>query len=1175
MNKAAIKNFAVWARRKLIDDIKQKAYEIGVTENQIKEPQIISSDTIRINNIQLKKHQINQRKKLIEKIREKGYEQVVEEAAYTWFNRFIAIRFMEVNGYLPTGVRVLSSADPDKLEPDIIKEALNVDLDLDEEIIYSYEDAHDREGLFKYLLVKQCNALHDIMPVVFEEIADYTEMLLPDNLLQEDSVIRRLVESIEDTDWTEQVEIIGWLYQYYISEKKGEVFEGLKKNIKITKENIPAATQLFTPDWIVKYMVENSLGRLWLQSHPNEELKEKWKYYLDDVKQETEVENQMDKIGQKGKIERPEDIKFLDPCMGSGHILVYAFEVFYDIYKSEGYSERDIPGLILGKNLYGLEIDDRAAQIAYFAVMMKARSKSRRIFRENIQLNLCSIKESNDLSKEAMELLVSPGEARAEKGVKREEAEHLIDVFNDAKEYGSILDIKGIDFHIIQKRLKELERQETLDILKLQQRNIILGNVPALIKQGSIMSQRYDVVCTNPPYMGRSNISSSLAGYIDRHYPLGKNDLYAVFIGRCCDYCKTNRFVAMITQHSWMFLSSFELLRQSILESKVIRSMVHLGTRAFEDIGGEVVQTTSFILQNSNIGGYKGMYVRLTDYDDAKTKENQFFNKDNRFFRSSQEDFKAIAGSPIAYWASENLLHTFKTGVSVDAISDFTGSQNITANNNKYLRMFWEVDKSKIENKRWVFYAKGGEYRKHYGNLNYVVDWSGEARYFYKSNKTSNLLAEKYWYQEGITYNGISVKGTGFRYLPKGCVFDKGGPTICYVERLYYVLALLNSKVASVYLGLLNPTINIQIKDVKSIPVVFDDRYIEAVETIENENIYISRIDWDSYETSWEFRKHPIIAHKNDLNTIEQALNKWINSTEERFMKLKANEEKLNEIFIEVYGLKDELAPEIENKDVTVRIEDRERDIRSFISYAVGCMFGRYSLDEDALIYAGGEFEMDRYKSFKVSEDNIIPILDDEYFENDILNRFVEFVRMVFGPETLEENLDYIAETLGRKAAETARQTIRRYFLKDFYKDHTGVYQRRPIYWLFDSGKDDGFKALIYMHRYDTGTAARVRIDYLHRLQKKYDAEISRMDIFINSDVSEREKAAARKRKEKIQRQMQECMEYDQVIAHAANQKITIDLDDGVAVNYAKLQNVQIPQGEGRKPLTADLLARI
>lgn len=1201
MDKLAIKNFAVSARVKLKEKIEQKAYTFGVTKDEIKKVEMFE-DTFEVSGNKYDKRLLKLRESLVTKINEKGFAKVFEEAAYTWFNRLIAIRFMEVNEYLPSGIRVFSSIDSNKVEPDIIREASNLDFqNLNIDLIYKLQDENNTEELFKYLLIKQCNELGKIMPVIFEEIEDYTELLLPDNLLQEGSIIRDLVTLITEDDWKEQVEIIGWLYQYYIAEKKDEVFEALKKSVKIKKENIPAATQLFTPDWIVKYMVENSLGRLWLEKLEVDsvelrvesgELKEKWKYYLEEADQEEEVQKQLQKIRGKNKDLKPEDIKFLDPCMGSGHILVYAFDVLYDIYKSAGYSEREIPKLILEKNLYGLDIDDRAAQLAYFAVMMKARSYNRRIFRDKLNLNICSIQESNDFPEEAVEFLISPKQTEIEKRIQREDVEYLINVFRNAKEYGSILKVNEIDFETIEKRVEEIRNGETLDVYELQYKNVILENIPLLIKQAKLMSKKYEVVCTNPPYMASGGMDTDLKSYVERNFKSGRSDLYAVFIDRCLNMTQKSGFTSMVTMHSWMFLSTFESIRKDILKRYTIDNLVHLGMEAFENIIGKVVQTVAFVIRNVTLPLYRSVNVRLVDFYDSRRyeKETQFFILNNRYKRLRQEDFEKIPGSVIAYWCSYKLIDAFASGKCLDEFINMRVGLD-TGDNDKYVRIWHEVNYEKIgfgfESKnefsikgyKWVPHTKGGPVTKWYGNLEYVLAYD-EKNYQLLLESGNHLPSRKYYFLEGLNWTRISSSKFGVRYIPKGFVFNSACPTGFTSDKneLFYFMAFMNTKITYNILQLLNPTLNFQVGTLSKLPVIETDepRIKQEIVELSKQNIDISIENWNSYETAWDFDIHPLLKYKFNSKTLRESFNKWVQHVNNMTGKLKENEEELNKVFINIYELQNELSPDVEMRDITIVQANVQKNIKSFISYAVGCMFGRYALDEEGLIYAGGQFNPGRYKTFKVEIDNIIPITDNEYFEDDIVSSFVEFVKITFTEDTVEENLDYIADTLGKKGNETSRQAIRRYFLKDFYKEHLKTYQRRPIYWLFDSGKNDGFKALIYMHRYNSDIVAKVRTDYLHLLQRKYEAEVNRMDMVMENDnESVREKTQARKKKEKIQKQILECVKYDQVIAHVANQKVSIELDDGVKVNYDKFQGVEVPQGEGKKTLKADLMAKI
>jgi type II restriction/modification system DNA methylase subunit YeeA len=1172
MNKSDIKKFAVQARNQLIKEIDQKAYEIGIEKDKIHSLE----NNAQIHGRTLNSTEINQRNKLIEEIKQKGYEQVIDEVAYTWFNRFIALRFMEVNGYLPTGVKVLSSKTEGKIEPDIIQEALNIDLDIEAETVHQFEDNNNTNGLYRYLLIKQCNSLNDIMPFIFEKIEDYTEILLPNDLLKEDSVIRNLVENIDNEDW-QDVEIIGWIYQFYISEKKDEVF-GSKGKVK--KEEIPAATQLFTPDWIVRYMVENSLGRYWLESNANDSLKNKWEYYLEEAEQEPEVKEELEKIRDRNI--NPEEITFLDPAAGSGHILVYAFEVLYDIYKSAGYMESSIPQFILNKNLYGLEICDRAAQLASLSVMMKARQKDSRIFEKKVDLNIVSIQESNIIDETAIDLLVDSIEEQKYKNYLEKDLKYLVDLFEDAKNYGSILKIDhDISIDLINKALDNLNNS-AVDLFGGVNRDIVIELVPRLLEQYKIMKDKYDVVVTNPPYMGSYNMNKKLKKYIYDSYKKSKKDLYAVFIENCLEYSKSYRYIAMITQHSWMFLSSFKKFRKKILDKNSINSLVHLGTKAFQEIDGEVVQTASFVFINKSINNYKGKYIRLVDYQKSILKHKEFFNSKNYFNDIKQKRFKKIPGNNIAYWVNDNLLKAFEG----ESVSDYgyAGIGMRTGDNARFLRYWYEVDIDKIgierksakeaieNNDKWIPYNKGGYFRKWYGNNEYVVNWENNGEEIKENTKKNypelgddlgwKISNEDYYFRPGITWTGVTSGIFSCRNYKEGFIFDSGANGLFPYKNKHknYLSGLLNSKVGNYILKILNPTINTGSGTVRDVPVILDENQLIQINNLVNKNIDISIRDWNSFETSWDFKKHPLLTHKNETDKIKEAFNNWSEFAEEEFYQLKENEEKLNEIFIEIYGLEDELDPKVKEKNVTVRKADRARDIRSFMSYAVGCMLGRYSLDEEGLVYAGGEFDHSKYETFKADKDGIIPVLDKEYFDDDIVARFVEFVKATFGEENLEENLEYIADALiegGTSGQDTARETIRRYFLFDFIKDHTSEYNKCPIYWLFQSdGRGKAFNALIYMHRYDKGTVSRVRTDYLHELQNKIESEKVRLQNIIDSDLSGRQRTQAKKDLEKLEKQTAELKEYDRKLNHLANQQIEIDLDDGVKENYAKFDEV-------------------
>ena len=842
MNKAAIKKYAIWARVQLIEAVKQRAYEYEITENGENK---VGLDMI--GGRLLSNEEKKQRQQLIDEINRKGYAQVMEEAAYTWFNRFIALRYMEVNGFLPSKVRVFTDENG-TFKPDILKEAMTVEIEgLDRAVILDLLDKQNNEQLYKYLLITQCNALNQGLPYMFEKISDWTELLFPANLLRPDSVIGQMVTEIPEEDWQDAIQIIGWLYQYYNTELKDDTFVLLKKNVKITKERIPAATQLFTPDWIVRYMVENSLGRLWYERHPNFD-KSQWKYYLDEAQQEPEVEQQLQKTRADYSAINPEDIKIIDPCMGSGHILVYAFDVLMQIYTSCGWSERDAAKSIVENNLYGLDIDDRAGQLAYFAIMMKARKHSRRILNGETHPNVLAIQDASFMS-EALINYVAGKDSRM-----KADLNLLCSSLKDAKEYGSILKVPSLNFTALYERMDIIGRSYAEDLFQIQYQKITAEQLYPLVKQAEIMARKYDVVVTNPPYMGGSGMSNKLTEFVKKNYPDSKSDLFAVFIEKCGMMLKKNGYQAMITQHTWMFIGSYESLREKVYKNNLI-NLVHLGIKAFEEIGNDIVQTCAFVLNYAAVKNYESTFVRLVDCKDFKMKEQEFL-KGNYRNHSQCDRLKKIPGIPCAYWVSDKFIENFKRGKSIERFGAFTGSQNITGDNERFLRFHWEINNQDV-NRRWYFYAKGGDYRQYYGNLDLVIDWSNTARSFYTNNKTSNLLSREYWFKEGITYSAITSRGTGFRYLPAGCLFDKGGPSINVTEHLYEILALFNSNVAKYYFWVFNPSINLQVKDVKNFPIILsgDDGVAAKAET----NTKICEKDWDSFETSWDFKKHPLV----------------------------------------------------------------------------------------------------------------------------------------------------------------------------------------------------------------------------------------------------------------------------------------------------------------------------
>lgn len=1200
MDKNVLKKYAIWARRELITRVSQRATFCGVTEEDYGD---VSADSL--NGRVLSDTEKKQRKALIAQIRKKGYEEVIEEVAYTWFNRFLALRFMEVNGYLPDHVKIFTDCD-NRFQPQILNEAIDLEIDgLDMEKVYTYKNANQTEELYKYLLVVQCNALNTVLPGMFQKIEDYTELLLPDKLLLEGSVIERMIALIPEEDWRDAVQIIGWMYQYYNSEKKDEVFAALKKNMKITKENIPAATQLFTPDWIVRYMVENSLGRLWVEGHPNEELQSNWKYYLEEAEQEPEVEAELVKIRAEYAQLTPEDIRCIDPCQGSGHILVYMFDVLMQIYESYGYTTQEAVASIVKNNIYGLDIDERAAQLSYFAVMMKACQYDKRFLKRKgedgkpkvPQPRVYAIQESNDVDSHVLEYFCN-GNAEL-----KEAMETIMEEMHDAKEYGSIIMVTEQKWDVIYARFEEI--REDISIHKEGALELL-----PLVQVAQNLAQKYDVVVTNPPYMGSSNMNLKLNEFIKRNYSDHKSDSFSAFIIRCSIFAKKDGYLGFFTPYVWMFIQSYEKLRKSICNSKTIETLIQFEYSAFEEA---TVPVCTFALKNSHVNK-KGCYIRLTDFRGGmevqrrKTLVAIENHSCGYYYEQNADRFSVIPSSPIAYWVCSALFDAFSNEkIMKYAISD---GQTKTGNNDKYLRLLWEIDNNTVgKGKKWVFHAKGGAYRRWYGNIDTLIDWSDKARAHYRSDHVARIAPEYIWFRKGICWTLISSSSQhGFRILEDNSTFNLAAPSVFFEDEkiLYYILGYLNSKISEEIISLLNPTLNTNISDITSQPLIFQtDVTIKEVVSLVKSNIELSRTDWDSFETSWDFKRHPIVqAYFDNINykqkgllqgrnphLIKDCYIQWGTDCNLRFEALKRNEEELNRIFINIYGLQDELTSEVDDKDVTVHKADLQRDIKSLISYAVGCMFGRYSLDKEGLIFAGGRME-DKFSYYggtfadtqdyqldgkytlgelgskfyyipvegkmalecwKVDADNIIPITDDEYFEDDIVEKFIAFIRTVYGEKTLEENLKFIADALGGKGQ--PREVIRNYFLNDFYKDHCKIYQKRPIYWLFDSGKKNGFKCLIYMHRYELDTIARIRTDYVHEQQSRYRTAITDLEHrIVNAGTSERVKL--NKSLKKIQEQADELRTYEEKIHHLADQMIAIDLDNGVKHNYEIFKDV-------------------
>lgn len=1100
MNKNAIQKYAIWARNELIEQVKQRAFQYGIDEKgygdenaSVIAGRVLSADEKR------------QRRLFVGEIKKTGYNQVVEEVAYTWFNRFIALRYMEVNDFLPTHIRVFSDSSGN-FNPEILTNVLHLDLPgLDKAKVSVYLNGNKTEELYRYLLLTQCNALNVALPEMFEKLGGYTEMLLPNNILKQDSILARLVKDIDENDWKDAVQIIGWMYQYYNTEPKQAVFDGLKKNVKITKEKIPAATQLFTPDWIVRYMVENSLGRLWLESHPNPTLKANWKYYLEEAEQMPEVTERLHVLRSQSSVNSPEDIRLIDPCMGSGHILVYAFDVLMQIYESVGVSPREAAKLILEKNIYGLDIDRRAYQLAYFSLMMKARQYNRRVFNDGV----------------------------------KPQVYHPAG-FSDGEEYGSLLRIDKLEPMPLPPKEHQITLFDNSYDIKLNAWNF-----------KRLLAQKYDVVVTNPPYMGGSGQSAKISEYLKENFPDTKSDTFSAFIERCGQMAKTTGYVGMFTPYVWMFIRSYEKLRNSIYDTKSITTLIQFEYSAFEEA---TVPVCSFVYRNKKTGE-KGGYFRLVDFRGGMEVQRKKYlvaieNPNCGFFYTATTDnFEKIPGSPVAYWVSEKMIRLFEEQTFGDLFDVKAGIS--TGQNNEFILQWHEVDFTALNistpsNYRFTVHNKGGEYRKWYGNREFVL------KYCEKYLKEMKPLAgfrhdgKEYYFNAHIGWSKITSYKNSFRYYDDAFTFDSAGLGLFSKGgSLYVAIAIANSTLAADLLAILNPTLNTTPQSARKLPYMnHDDKHIETIEGLAQSNIALSRDDWDSFETSWDFKIHPLTCNEG---TIAEAFSKWERESVNRFERLKTNEEELNRILIDVYGLQDELTPDVEDKDVTVRRADLSREIRSLISYAVGCMFGRYSLDVEGLAFAGGTWDEGKYKTLPADKDNILPICDDEYFDDDITGRFIDFVKVVYGADTLEENLKFIVDALGGKG--TPREVIRNYFLKDFYNDHLKTYKKRPIYWLFDSGKKNGFKALIYMHRYSRDLLAKLRTDYVHEQQERYRTQLSHISSELNTAFGA-ERAKLLKQQDKLTEQLREVTDFEEKVHHLADQNIMIDLDDGVKKNY-------------------------
>ena len=1152
MNTSNIKKYAPQARNDFIAAMRKQAAKYGITADSIL-PAEQKGDLLLIGDQVFPLSVMKSRDKLIKRIQTSSFEQTIDYIAYSWFNRLCAIRYMECKGLLDHGRRVLSSADGSAGLPQILEECLDIDLPgLDASRVAELKlDGNKDEELYRELLLAQCHALNQVMPLLFEQVSDESELLLPDNLTKTDSLIRDLVSSIPEEDWSD-VQIIGWLYQFYISEKKDQVIGKVVKS-----EDIPAATQLFTPNWIVKYLVQNSVGRLWMMAQPESTLASEWEYYIQPAEQTDEVNAQLKqlidvRISEDGDTLNPESITVLDPACGSGHILVEAYDCLKAIYLERGYRSRDIPRLILENNLYGIDIDTRAAQLASFALLMKAREDDRRLFSDPPKLNIIALQDSQP------ERLDALNQDLANTGIAQADLKELLDLFEHASTFGSLIQIP----QAFAKKLPELESKlntasESGDIFSQQSAQELLP----LVQQAMLLAKQYDAVIANPPYMGGKGMNTALKDFAKKKFPDSKSDLFAMFIERGFAWCKDSGFNSMVTMQSWMFLSSYEAMREKLLQDRTIQTMAHLGARAFPEISGEVVQTTAFVMQGQHINGFKPVFFRLVDTGQDQ-KESELRSGLNRFNSTIQDDFKKIPGSPIAYWVSKQIIKSFSNNESLVSFCPVKEGTT-TGDTNRFLKLWQEINADNIgfgcesnlksiqSTKKWFPYIKGGEFRKWYGNHEYVVNWYNDGEEI-KGYSGSTPRGSKFYFKENLNWSKVSSSTFSCRYSPKGFCFDTGGLALFpQADLIKPLIGLMNSKVVNIVLGALSPTLNYTVGNISSLPI---PKNLDTYQSdISDSCIQIAQNDWDSYETSWDFSQNPII--RTQQSNLEQAFNTWQQQNADAVAEMKRLEEENNKLFIDAYGLQDELTPEVPDAQITLTRADREKDSQRLVSYALGCMMGRYSLDEPGLIYAHAgnqEFDASRYQAFQADADGIIPLTEMHWFEDDATHRIREFLAAVWGKDTLEANMLWLAESLDKKASETAEDTIRRYLASKFYKDHMQTYKKRPIYWLFSSGKQGAFQALVYLHRYNESTLARMRTEYVMPLISKMAAMVNS----LQSEIENSDSAAEIKRKEKelqnLHKQQAELSSFEEKLRHYADQRITLDLDDGVKVNYGK-----------------------
>jgi len=1181
MDTAQIKAYAPKARKDFINAVTQRAARFGIHGDDNFDLIEFKGDTAIIGSQVFTKKGGELREKLLAKVKQTGFEMFIRSSAYTWFNRFVAIRYMELHDFLDHGFRVLSNPNGSD-NPEILEHATEVDLPgLDREKVLELRLAGDKDNeLYRMLIIAQCNALHKAMPFLFDRIDNEAELLLPDNLLHTNSPVKRMVSQIDETLW-DDVEIIGWIYQFYISEKKDEVIGKVVKS-----EDIPAATQLFTPNWIVKYMVQNTLGRMWMATYPESSLKSKMEYYIEPAEQEPEVQAEIDAATPKEL--NPEELTFLDPACGSGHILVEAYDIFKEIYLERGYRTRDIPRLILSKNIYGLDIDDRAAQLACFAVLMRAREDDRRLFsRDDLALNIMSIVETKGIDKD--KLLDAVSKRDGNKGI-WVWINQLVESFKSAKTYGSLITIP-------KELVKKLNEIISVVESSLGANNTLfnyaaeleLERLKPIIKQAQLLAQKYDCVVANPPYMGNKGMNPTLKGFLKVCFPPSKTDLMTCFMERSMSLTGQGKYWSMINIPSWMFLNSFEKLRDKLLSETTFCTLLHLGRGIF----GSDFGTVAFTIQNKephkkSIGLYRRLFNEHVQVRPIEKIRQLFFQKRYGLNYFPQSNFKKVPGNPISYWISKALINIFDVNLKVADVLDAAQGMK-TLDNDLFIREWPEVSikKNSIFNSgnscKWFPINHGGEYRKWYGNNESLLNWKNDghdikslAKKKYNS-VTRTVTGMRHYFNEGISWTAITSSRFSIRRFPKDYLFTNAG--MCAFGdsfELDKICCFLNTKVAESILKFLSPTLNYGPNQIKLMPVVDSEEIHRFVKHNFSQIMTIAKTDWDSYERSWDFKISPLITYDNNELRIKDSYERYQMLSNDLTTQMQLLEQMNNKIFINAYGLEKELESDVSLSDISLTCNPIYRygnnkskeecdillctdTIKELISYVIGCIMGRYSLDNSGLIYAHSDnidFDPLKYKTFSADDDGIIPIMDMDWFEDDATKRFIEFIKTAWPEEHLDENLKFVADSLNPKTNESPENTIRRYLSTTFFKDHMKMYKKRPIYWLFSSGKQKAFECLVYLHRYNESTLSRMRSNYVTPLQGNISARIEFLDHEKNAATTASAQKKIQKQIDVLKKKQVELKSFDDELRHYADMKISLDLDDGVKVNYGKFGNL-------------------